>query len=623
MNRSLPRQARLALTAAPALLFAILAFPLAPATALAASPVPLPAGAVAIDSTYYDLQDMGSLGCHVVRRADGTVYVGYMDDDCERAGLGCPPDPSEPNPFTRRVMEVQRLSPNGQWTRYPRVEDPSIRNCCVTELFGGFGNLAITSDGRAVVAQHMNEDGCDLRGAVYVQNAGSGYRAYLSPITDPSYLFPQVAARAGGGFVLLGEIPKAGAYDEVDQFRVSFLAAEGAPFVCPTGWQFGTWTSVIPASNFRDGHPAFPSLAAAANGRVGIAVGDFGGNVFLIESSNGTFQAGTITVTNLTNYADASIVAADSTSTQYRPYVHCHLAYQGSTPHVVWSELQTRRVGGEIIYVDFRSRIRHWSAATGIRTVKQVAPGEADRYDDLDATGAGPIAGFNTISVDWPQVGFSDNGREVYVAWLRYDDDEIDETADAGLPGIITGVGYGDIAVSLSRDGGAFTAPQNVTRTPATDERFFSLAAQNDNGTVHLLFQAPATDEAGVVVIGDRGVDSPFLLRRIAYLRASLSASTDVDDPILAHDGPPVLLWANPNPASSAIRIHLDPVLAGTRTLTVSDVAGRRVRALAVDAPEVLWDLRDDAGREVGTGIYFARAMSGGDAPGLRLTVVR
>ena len=31
-------------------------------------------------------------------------------------------------------------------------------------------------------------------------------------------------------------------------------------------------------------------------------------------------------------------------------------------------------------------------------------------------------AGFNTLSVDWPQVGFSADGREIYVAWLRFAD---------------------------------------------------------------------------------------------------------------------------------------------------------------------------------------------------------
>src|SRR6185503_14130687 len=138
--------------------------------------------------------------------------------------------------------------------------------------------------------------------------------------------------------------PRAGFYDEVEAFRVSYLAASGTNFSCPIGWQFSAWKNPYTTGMFKDNRPAFPSLAVSSNGRVGIAVGDLGGNVYLIESSNGSFNAGTITTRNLTNYSDASIISGDSTSTQYRPYIHCHLAYNDTTPHVVWSELQARRV---------------------------------------------------------------------------------------------------------------------------------------------------------------------------------------------------------------------------------------------------------------------------------------
>ena len=57
------------------------------------------------------------------------------------------------------------------------------------------------------------------------------------------------------------------------------------------------------------------------------------------------------------------------------------------------------------------------------------------------------------------------------------------------------------------------------------------------------------------------------------------------------------------------------PAAAHVR-LTVHDVAGRRVTVLA-DAPHQAgvftkaWDGRDKAGREVGSGIYFARMVAG------------
>ena len=54
----------------------------------------------------------------------------------------------------------------------------------------------------------------------------------------------------------------------------------------------------------------------------------------------------------------------------------------------------------------------HWDPIRGIEVVKQVAPGEADSFDNLDNGLNGPLAGFNTLSVDWPQVGFSSDGSE-------------------------------------------------------------------------------------------------------------------------------------------------------------------------------------------------------------------
>lgn len=570
--------------------------------------VPLPAGAVQVDSTWYDLQDMGSLGARIVRGSSGVVHATYQKDFCEQDDFGCPPDAGQPNPFPIRSMGYATRALNGAWTHLGRVEDPGIRGCCVTELFGGFGAIALTTNGRAAIAQHMNEDGCDDRGDLYLQSAvGSpNFDAYLTPITDPSYLFPQIACTPSGSFAICAEIPKAGSYDEVEEFRISTLAAEGAPFVCPTGWQFSAWKSVISTGLFRDGNPAFPSIATASSGKIGVAVSDFGGNVFLIESSNGTFNAGTVTVQNLTNYSDGAIVASDSTSTQWRPYVNCHLAYDGTTAHVVWSELQARRDGSQIVYVDWHSRVRHWSTPTGIRTVFQ-AGAEASDFDDLDEIGEGPIAGFNTISVDWPQVGFSDTGGMVHVAWLRFVNSEVDETADAGLPGIITGVGYGDIAVATSTSGGVFSVPRNITRTPMTDERFFSLAARSPNGTADVLFQASATDQAGVVIIGDRGAESPLLLRRIAFLRAPLSGSSSVEDALTPM---PVALTVHPNPATSAVRLDLTRVSdSPDRSIDILSVDGRRVQRIAVPprADEVSWDLEDESGEQVAAGVYFAR----------------
>jgi hypothetical protein len=504
------------------------------------------------------------------------------------------------------------------WTHVGKVQDPRL-NCsqCVPEHLGGFGTISMTSGGLAVIAQHMNEDGCARRGDMYLEDApgASTWRGYLTPIPgagDPSYMeFPQVVANPNGSFTVIAESPRAGQYDEVEAFRSSYLPAPGTFFTCPLGWQFGAWTAPYSPTLFKDGRPAFPSLAVSSDGRVGIAAGDFGGNVYLFESSNGSFAPGTITTRNLTNYVDATITAPDSTSTQYRSYINCYLAYNDTTPHVVWSELQARRESGTLTYYDYRSRIMHWDPIRGAEVVKQVQAGEADHYDDVDLGGIGPLAGLNHITVDWPQVGFSADGLETYVAWLRVVDAEVDPTADMGLPGIVTGVGYGDIAASLTRPGEPWSAPQNLTNTPNTDERFFSLAQRNTGGKVHLVFQASATNQAGNVIFGDRGTNSPILLRRIGYLERTMAASlvSVPDDPGSRLEARTLLV--SPNPSGSRVRFSTSAgAVAAGDAVDVYTVNGRRVAHLGADpGGSFTWDGREPGGQRASAGIYFARMV--------------
>lgn len=586
--------------------------------------VGLPAGAVQLDSVWYDLQDMGSLGHRIEVGSDGRVHVTWQDEFCELGG-GCPPNLNAPQPYPNRDMAYAVRDAAGHWTNLGRVFDPAIPNCTgARDVIGGFGTVALAPNGRVAVSQHLNYDGTGLRGHFALQDAvaGSTFSEYLTPPTGVDYLFPQVAASTNGSFTVLGEQADGGRYQGVVDLNVSWLPAAGTKYTC-FNWQLSAWTSVLPLSLFRV-RPSFPSLAAGSDGRVGVAVTDFGGNVYLAESSDGSFHTGTVRIRNLTGYSDASITASDSTSAQYRPYLHCHIAYADTTPNVVWSELQARKSGSTFNYVDYHSRIRHWSSKTGVRTVYQVPAGVADHYDDLDLGLNGPMAGFNTLSVDWPQVGFSVDGSETYIAWLRFTDAQIDPTADAGLPGIITGCGFGDIAASVSSNGGAFSAPQNLTNTPNTDERFFSLATRNPGGRAHIVFQASSTNQAGVVVIGDRGATNQNILRRIAYLEVPFSASV-LDAPLPGAVLPrPLRVSPNPAFATSHVRFTAMP-WPQPRTLDVCDILGRRVAAIALPsgAESAEWNGHDVTGRTAAAGVYLVHVREEPASSAVRFVLAR
>jgi len=219
--------------------------------------------------------------------------------------------------------------------------------------------------------------------------------------------------------------------------------------------------------------------------------------------------------------------------------------------------------------------------------------------------------------VDWPQVGFSADGAETYVAWLSFRDTQVDPTADMGLPGIVTGVGFGDISASLTRAGQPWSAAQNLTNTPSTDERFFSLAARNPLGRAHVIYQSSATNQAGCAIIGDRGATPGNLLRRIAYLEAPLAGTTvGVGDVSTTHG---IALVASPNPMRGRITFSLrGPAPDLHDVVEVYSVSGRRVARLSPTDGRFEWSGRDASGREMPAGVYFARLASAPRAPGVR-----
>jgi len=590
------------------------------AAAVDAFPVGLPAGAIQLDSTYYDLQDLGSLGTRVVATLDGRVHVTWEDDLCNLDPGGCPPNVNAVQPYPQRGMAYAVRGSTGTWTRLGKVTDPSI-GCsqCVPEHVGGFGTIAVLPDGRAAISQAINEDGCDLRGDFYIENAvgGSTWSAYLTPIESPSKLFPQVVALPNGSFTLLGEVPRASSscvHCGVDGIFVSRLAAAGGHFTCPVGWQCGAWTSVVNMAMFRGGYSGFPSAAAGSDGRVGIAVTDVGGNAWLIQSGDGTFGPGTVTIRNLTGNTDATITAPDSTSTQFRPWINCTIAYNDTTPNIVWVERQARKYQGQIFFPDYRTRIRHWSSKEGISTVKQVQPFEANTYENVTLGLPGPIAGFNHSTVDWPQVGFSADGSETYVVWSRFVDSQIDPTADANQPGFVTGVGYGDIMVSIKHSGQPWTTPQNLTSTPNADERYPAIPVRgNRPGYIQLLFQDSATNEAGVIQGQDRGATPVNLVRRIAYLETALVGSVvAVGDPPGARASGALRIM--PNPARGQVRFALAPGSTGG-TVNVYSVSGALVASVPVAAGgETVWDGRDRQSHALPSGVYLARVEGRGPA---------
>ena len=85
-------------------------------------------------------------------------------------------------------------------------------------------------------------------------------------------------------------------------------------------------------------------------------------------------------------------------------------------------------------------------------------------------------------------------------------------------------------------------------------------------------------------------------------------------------------VFPNPFGARAAILFVMDA--GGEARITVHDVSGRLVRAVAsrrfaAGPHEVIWDGRDDAGREMASGIYFVSVRSAGVVRTQRVALVR
>lgn len=80
-----------------------------------------------------------------------------------------------------------------------------------------------------------------------------------------------------------------------------------------------------------------------------------------------------------------------------------------------------------------------------------------------------------------------------------------------------------------------------------------------------------------------------------------------------------ITLTAYPNPSRGSIRFQRHGSVNSNHTISIYDIAGRRVRSLNNDA----WDGRDESGRRAAPGVYFARLASGGEAATIKLTIIK
>ncbi len=107
-----------------------------------------------------------------------------------------------------------------------------------------------------------------------------------------------------------------------------------------------------------------------------------------------------------------------------------------------------------------------------------------------------------------------------------------------------------------------------------------------------------------------------------------------LDEPYFtaAPEGPPApatrLFPGRPNPFNPATTIAFEIGEAGFVSLSIHDIRGARVRRLVGEARPVgrytaTWDGRDDAGREVASGLYICRLETPGHRATTKLVMIK
>lgn len=148
-----------------------------------------------------------------------------------------------------------------------------------------------------------------------------------------------------------------------------------------------------------------------------------------------------------------------------------------------------------------------------------------------------------------------------------------------------------------------------------------------------LLNTIALTIKPGAVV----GTDVPLVFEHLTFNNGTPSVAT-TNGVLKIRNGAGVdalgaasfaLAPASPNPAADRTRLafRIADGARGAATLVVHALDGARVRTLldgplAPGAHDADWDLRDDRGRRVAPGLYFARLSQGGETRVRRLVVV-
>ena len=454
---------------------------------------------------------------------------------------------------SRRTFYAFSTNGGTTWNNFLDLSVPPRRS--------GFPSLDLmpSTEGFCTVIADHSFDGIGTCGQMFVDcpEGGGAFAEILLP-SNVCLQSPQIACTADSAVVFVGT----GTVDGIEGIYVRRLDTTG------------TWTRLTlqVAGNY--------VVAANPTDRVSVLLNLPGNGVLLFESTN---NGRTWPATPLTVYPPQRIVGSDT----FQAYVGCDLAYLNDSPLVSLHEFMSNAQAPTD-----SSRILFWRQSTGLvvaadkGNTPRVVP-RLNRPQILHKT------------IGYPVIGVVQNRIVIiYQAFMP-------ETSMAGF-------NYSDLFLVRSNDNGfSWYSPENITQTPALDERYPGISKTNWPSApifVHVVWQEDP--EPGSTAGGD---NAPLSRASQKYSRIQvIPASVDPNPPAPDHFA---LEQNYPNPFNpvTTIRYTLPAGTRGRTFLRVYDILGREIATLVNE--EKLpghYDVTWDAGT-VPSGVYFYRLTANGN----------
>jgi hypothetical protein len=181
------------------------------------------------------------------------------------------------------------------------------------------------------------------------------------------------------------------------------------------------------------------------------------------------------------------------------------------------------------------------------------------------------------------------------------------------------------IEVVATAEPGAAVLEWNVMTEPST----FEVERRDSDGSWSLRVQAPASEFRGEdgYLYRDSAAPGSYAYRVIGRDAAGQETYRSEEVTLTIEPLRLRLLGIVPNPFNPRTSIHVETP-GGAVVLEIIDLSGRKVRTLAngaltPGAHELIWDGRDDEGREVGSGVYMARLLGAQGIGGRKMVLLR